>query len=192
MDEILVRCLCEYVRTIDNLLRSIIALFEPSSPVSFREKIIAIILIDLRRRDASVPEVVKLLERDDDAQKQAIHEVEHGFKDINGRLTIKDFGFTKPMELIRLLPQPSADPVQTVEQHEKEIELAIKNFNGVQKAVFYAIAGAIQPRLTADDPFASVYEPKIWKRRNSRSIFFDAPGVTGKTLVTRTIQSFLE
>ncbi len=170
----------------------IIALCEPLSPVSLWENNIANIVTDLRRRYASVSEAVKLLERDHDAQKYAMHGVENARKEVNVRLTVEYFGFIKQMEGIEPLPQPSADPVKTVEQQRKEIELAIKSFNDGQKAVFNAIVGAILLGVTADNPFASVHEPKSMNLRESRSFFFDAPGGTGKTFVTSTIQSFLE
>ncbi len=56
-------------RPLTTVFATIIALREPSNPVSLCENNIANILTDLKRRYASVPETVKLLERDDNVQK---------------------------------------------------------------------------------------------------------------------------
>ena len=171
---------------------TIIALCEPSNPVSLWENNTPNILTDLRRRYAKFPEAVKILEADNDALKYAMKEVEDVLKDINSRLSLEEFGFTRQEENMPALPKIRVESTKSEEEHREEVEIAVKNFNLNQKKVFNAVVGEILPGVTADDPFAPVGEGKRIKPWKSCSFFLDAPGGTGKTFTIRTIQSLLQ
>ena len=128
---------------------TIIALCEPSSPIGLWEKNLTNILIDMRRRYISTPEAVCYLEADDEVKEYAMEEVQSYLKAINERLSVEDFGLKRKAGNEPLLPKTNEDHQKSVPETQNEIELAIKNFNDGQKAVFKSSVGEILPGVTA-------------------------------------------
>ena len=174
------------------LFATTIAFCEPSNPIGLWEKNLTNILIDIRRRYISTPENVKYLEADDEAQEYAMEEVQSVLEAIDERLSVEDFGLKRPQGNKPLLPQTNENHQKLVQKTQNEIEIAIKNLDDGQKAVFNSIFGEILPGVTTNYQFAPASDTEQSNSKKSRGFFLEAPGGTGKTFVLRTVQSFLE
>ena len=128
-------------------------------PVGLWEKNLSNFLKDLRRRFEAIPEATKLLQKDQEATKHAMRQVQETLKDMRVRLKVEDFSLGKPKEKLPTPPDPCANPMNKSQEQRREVEISIKSFNEGQKAVFSAVVSEILPRITADDRFAPVFEP---------------------------------
>ncbi len=77
------------------------------------------------------------------------------------------------------------------ERFRRAVDEAVPPLNAGQRAVFDAVVGCVLPSVSSSNLEAPVVNQGSPHSGDSRVLFLDAPGGTGKTFVTRAIHDFL-
>lgn len=177
-------CFRDLFVPVTELFATILSYCSPSGPKTLWKEHRQMMIDDIRQRFLGFEK----LRSNEDAEKYVLAEIQ---KYLDGMARSSLNAFELPLADPNFPPLHLPDPGEDMAEVANEVREKVQSFNQDQRQVFNEAIGAVLPGISSenlddepDDTMPRDYSPAYM-------FFLDAPGGTGKTYVTKTIQKYL-